>query len=108
MIGDDALVPPTCTQPSAPDANPRASRKSQNPLLPQLLYVSYTATPVFGSATADTSATVRAAQDASCCHAGLAVSRAEQPEPAPDQAVSVQPRALVAVLSEVPPTAVTY
>ena len=31
----------------------------------------------------------------------------EQPEPAPDQAVSEKPRAVAAVLSVVPPTAVT-
>src|SRR5919202_3563404 len=84
MIGDDALFPPTVTQ--AP-----ANR---------------TFTPVSGSATADTSATVRFAQPASVCQDGLG-SKALQPLPAPDHADSVQPRAVdVARVSDVPPTAV--
>ena len=68
---------------------------------------------MFGSATADTSLSVRRAQPVSVCQDGLALS-AEQPEPVPSppallpQTVSVQPRALVAVVSEVPPTAMTY
>src|SRR5437870_4188495 len=61
MIGEDALVPPTCTQPSAPCPVPSPSRMSHNELLPQLLYVSYTATPVFGSATAGWSKCLSAA-----------------------------------------------
>ncbi len=61
---------------------------------------------MLGLATAETSATVRRAQPVSFCHEGLA-TYAEQPEPAPDQALSVQPRALEARLSVVPPTAVT-
>jgi hypothetical protein len=40
------------------------------------------------------------------CHVGF-TSNAEQPEPAPDHAVSVQPRELVEVVRCVPPTAVT-
>ena len=69
--------------------------------------MSYTATPVLGSATAATSATVRRAQPVSCCQVGLG-SYDEQPLPAPLQTVSVQPRAFVAFFSDVPPTAVTY
>src|SRR5256885_3696147 len=106
MIGEDALVPPTCAQPSRPWARPSEISMSQSELVPQLLYVSYTPTPVFGSATAETSATVRRAQPESCCQAGF-VSFDEHPEPAPDQAVSVQPRELLAFFSDVPPTAVT-
>jgi hypothetical protein len=69
--------------------------------------VNRTATPVFGSATADTSATVRRAQPVSVCHAGL-VSKALHPLPAPLHALSLQPRAVPgARVSDVPPTAVT-
>src|SRR3954468_4182959 len=71
MIGADALVPPTVTH--AP--------------------VKRTFTPVSGSATAETSPTVRLAQPASVCHVGLG-SKALQPLPAPDHAHSVQPRAV--------------
>ena len=64
--------------------------------------------PLAGSASAETSATVRFAQPASCCHAGFG-SSVEHPLPAPDQVFSVQPRAVLAALvSVVPPTAVTY
>src|SRR3954451_21572643 len=72
------------------------------------------------SATADTSATVRPEQPASCCHAGFG-SQSEQPMPAPSASsgstpaqrlphpLSLQPRAVVGSLtSSVPPTAVTY
>src|SRR5437764_15451021 len=91
-IGDDADVPPYTAH------------------LPAL----YTATPVFGSATAATSATVRLAQLVSFCHVGLA-EYAEQPEPAPPlvlaavpHTVSTQPRAFAVVLvNPVPPTAIT-
>ncbi len=75
--------------------------------------MSYTATPVFGSATAATSLLVRLLQPVSVCQDGLG-SSAEQPDPVPlppapePQTVSVQPRELAAELSEVPPTAVTY
>ena len=73
-----------------------------------------TLTPVFGSATAETSATVRLAQPVSFCHDGLA-EYAEQPEPAPPLALftephtlSTQPRAFdVDFASDVPPTAMT-
>src|SRR3954463_14545693 len=99
MIGDEALVPPTTVQPP-----PRAPESS-------------IATPVPGSATADTSATVRPEQPASFCHAGLA-SHSEQPLPVPcasagrppptlPHTVSLQPRALAAWTSDVPPTEVT-
>src|SRR4051794_38990935 len=70
------------------------------------------ARPVCGSATADTSATVRPGQAGSCCHRGLS-NQAEQLEPAAwpfastAQAVSDQPRLFAARVSVVPPTAVT-
>src|SRR6185437_9844009 len=72
MIGAEALVPPTVNH----------------------MFPNSTATPVFGSATAETSATVRRAQPVSVCHAGFGSN-------------SVQPRAFAAVVSDVPPTAVT-
>jgi len=55
---------------------------------------------------------VRREQPLSCWKDGFA-SNCEQPLPAPslddvDQTLSVQPRALLARLSEVPPTDVTY
>ncbi len=49
---------------------------------------------------------MRRAQPGSVCHAGFG-SNALQPLPAPLHADSVQPRALAAVVSDVPPTAVT-
>ncbi len=66
------------------------------------------ARPVAGSATADTSAMARPLQlvIAEVCPAGAAL-RVVQPEPAPFQAVSAQPRAVLFFTSEVPPTAVT-
>ena len=94
MIGDDTLVPPNTVQPPEP-------------------YWSYTATPVAGSASAETSATVRCVQPVSVWNDGF-VSYFEQPLPAPslaevDHTVSVQPRALlVDLVSDVPPTEVTY
>jgi hypothetical protein len=92
MIGEDALVPPKTSQPEKP----------WNAI------ESNTATPVFGSATADTSATARRGQPVSNDAAlGIAVLNAEQPLPAPDQADSVQPRVFAARVSEVPPTATT-
>src|SRR5215469_11179126 len=96
MIGDAALVPPNTFQPPA--------------------WESYVATPVAGSATAETSATVRLEQPVSSCQDGLG-SYAEQPEPAPAMPLgvtvphhtdSVQPRELLALVRVVPPTAVTY
>src|SRR5579871_332869 len=91
MIGEATLVPPKTSQPDS-------------------LKLSKTSTPVFGLATAETSATARRLQCAVmlamfcqvCC-----ASNALQPLPAPLQAVSVQPRALLARVSVVPPTAVT-
>jgi hypothetical protein len=73
--------------------------------------VSYTVTPVAGSATAATSAIVRFEQPVSCCHAGLATN-AEHPLPAAsldvvNQAYSFQPRVVAARVRFVPPTAVT-
>ena len=65
-----------------------------------------TATPVFGSATAETSASVRFAQPVSVCQLGLA-NTALQPLPAPLHAVSAQPRAVPERVRLVPPTAVT-
>src|SRR6476619_3931904 len=72
------------------------------------------------SATAETSATVRPEQPASCCHAGFG-SQSEQPLPAPSASfgstpgnrlphtLSLQPRLIVGSLtSSVPPTDVTY
>src|SRR5947207_5222047 len=66
----------------------------------------YTATPVLGSATAATSATVRPVHPVSCCQLGLSNTKL-QPLPAKVQAVSVQPRKVNEVVSVVPPTAVT-
>ena len=53
MIGEATLVPPNTVQPPEP-------------------YVSYTATPVAGSATAETSATVRREQPVSVWNDGFA------------------------------------
>src|SRR5262249_8960364 len=79
--------------------------KTFHPPLP--LNVSYTATPVFGSATAETSAMLRCLQPESFCQAGFG-SLLVQPEPEPSHAVSVQPRLAVGLrLNVVPPTAVT-
>src|SRR5271163_1898142 len=83
MIGAAALVPP----------------KTYHPLR-------YTATPVFGSATAETSPTVRCLQPRSFCHDGFR-NLVLQPLPLPLHAVSLQPRALVAETRLVPPTAIT-
>src|SRR5262249_24951478 len=92
MIGDEALVPPYTAHPLKPN-------------------VWYTATPVAGSATAATSATVRIEQPLSVCQAGLA-STIEQPLPGPPKVLcqtdSDQPRALTSRTRAVPPTAVTY
>ena len=87
MIGELRLVPPTTSHPSKPN-------------------VSYTASPVCGSATAATSATVRRSQSRSFCQPGLWMY-AEQPLVEPAHAVSVQPRALPSRTSVVPPTEVT-
>src|SRR5215475_10696476 len=85
MICDEALVPPTVNHWPA----------------------NSTATPVCGSATAETSATVRRGQPASVCHDCFA-SNALQPLPAPFHADSLHPRAVPdARFSDVPPTAVT-
>jgi hypothetical protein len=87
MIGEATLVPPKIYQ--AP------------------LYVTHT--PVDGSATAETSATVRREQPLSACQVGLE-EKALQPLPAPLHTVSVALR--VPVFPDccklVPPTAVTY
>src|SRR4051812_20219577 len=84
MIGADALVPPTVTH----------------------IPPKRTLTPVSGSATAETSATVRRAQPVSVWNVGFG-SNALQPLPAPSHADSVHPRAVPAEgVSDVPPTAV--
>src|ERR1700733_5690853 len=96
-IGEEALVPPTSFHPPLP------------------LEVSYTATPVFGSASAATSLSIRLAQPdrwSAVCQDGCG-SKAEQPDPVPSEpgAVfhtdSLQPRELGAVLRLVPPTETT-
>ena len=62
---------------------------------------------MLGSATADTSATVRLAHPVSVCHEGFG-TKALHPLPAPLHAVSVHPRLVPgARWSVVPPTAVT-
>src|ERR1700691_590594 len=98
IIGEDSLVPPTSFQPPLP------------------LVVSYTAAPVLGSASAATSLSTRCEQTAvmterAACQDGCG-SLEEQPEPVPSvelvsQTLSVQPRELDEVLSEVPPTPTT-
>src|SRR5690348_9845817 len=92
MIGEDALVPPTM----------------KNPDWPWIGVESKTATPVFGSATAEMSATALREQPVPTLAwpVGWAKVR-EHPEPAPFQADSVQPRALLALVSVVPPTEMT-
>src|SRR5882724_13634636 len=90
MIGAAALVPPNTSQPPRPN-------------------VSYTETPVAGSATADTSAMARLVQWVSggpICQPGCG-SKEEHPEPAPAHACSVK-RVVVPRNREVPPTATTY
>src|SRR5215467_3636835 len=92
MIGADALVPPYTVQPEAPK-------------------VWNTATPVAGSATADTSASARRLQFVvTVCQLGLAIML-EQPDPVPSveevfHTTSLQPRELLAWVRLVPPTAV--
>jgi hypothetical protein len=83
--GDETLVPPyTC---HAPAWN--------------------TATPVFGSATAETSASMRLLQTVCVCQLGFGMN-ALHPLPPLLQAFSAQPRVDVDLASEVPPTARTY
>jgi hypothetical protein len=67
------------------------------------------ARPVFGSASAEMSASARVLQaEMPLCHEGLVTSD-EQPLPAPAQADSDQPRLVPdARSSDVPPTEVTY
>src|SRR5690348_16696354 len=90
MIGDETLVPPKTSQPPTPPN------------------VSYTATPVFGSATAETSASARLAQPVlKLAWPESAALNAEQPLPAPLHPVSVQPRVPPPWVRWVPPTAVT-
>src|SRR5579859_4025415 len=83
MIGDDALVPPTTCQP------------------PQ-----YTATPVCGSPTAETSDSTRILHPVSFCHAGFEMTPLH-PLPPLLQADSAQPRDDADCCSDVPPTAST-
>src|SRR4051812_18845627 len=88
--GLDALVPPTTIQPPAPALN--------------------TATPVLGSATADTSDAARRVQaavgTAGVWNAGLVITPLHE-LPAPRHTVSVQPRAALDFTRWVPPTAIT-
>src|ERR1700722_18811893 len=97
-IGEEALVPPTSFHPPLP------------------FEVSYTATPVAGSASAATSLSIRREQPvrpSAVCQDGCG-STEEQPDPVPSEPAevfhtdSVQPRAFEAVLSLVPPTATTF
>src|SRR5271156_234785 len=90
MIGEATLVPPKTYHPLTP-VGPGA----------------YTETPVLGSATAETSPTVRRVQPRSVCHDGFA-KMALQPLPVLLHAVSLHPRALLAETRLVPPTAITY
>src|SRR5690242_174748 len=89
ISGEDRLVPPTTSQPRPP-----------------LVSVTRTASPVLGSATADTSEVVRVAHPGSLCQAGLATYWPHA-LPAPAQADSVHPRALSSATRLVPPTATT-
>jgi hypothetical protein len=86
MITEETLVPPNCSQP---------------PLLE-----SKTATPVFGSATAATSVTVRFLQPLSVCQGGLEMKALQPLLVAPlvlFHTVSIQLRVVVASFSrEVP------
>jgi hypothetical protein len=66
-----------------------------------------TATPVFGSATAETSASMRLPQRLCDCHDGLGMY-ALQPLPESAHTVSAQPRDEDDFASDVPPTASTY
>src|SRR5215469_15663436 len=88
MIGEETLVPPKTSQPDT-------------------RYESKTSTPVFGSATAETSAMARRLQCAVMfaifCQLGCA-STVLQPLPAPLQALSTRGEIDV---SDVPPTEVT-
>jgi hypothetical protein len=93
IIGAATLVPPTTTHALVvADEGP------------------YTATPVAGSATALTSATflivhpVELATEA--CH-GISAKNVLHPDPDPAQADSLQPLLLLALVNEVPPTAIT-
>jgi hypothetical protein len=88
-VGDDALVPPTWPQPPCP-----------------LESEQYTATPVCGSASDETSASTRIEHPLSVCQLGFA-TRLLQPLPAPLQACSAHPRDEDDFASEVPPTATT-
>src|SRR5690242_21881125 len=97
MIGELALVPPTVPQPL---------KQVPSSCCTALQLLSYTDTPVFGSATALTSATVRFAHAPLGSH-DCRASCVEQPLPAPLHADSVKPRELLARVSVVPPTAVT-
>jgi len=82
--------------------------KTIHPDEPLYAVESYTTTPVFGSATAETSAIARLAQPVLAeASAASAVLYSERPEPAPDQTISVQLRVSAALLRLLPTTAVT-
>ena len=88
-MGEEALVPPTtCQEPPPP------------------LSLQYTATPVFGSPTAATSASMRIEQLLSVCQLGFEMT-ALHPLPPLFHAVSAQPREDEELASDVPPTATT-
>src|SRR3954462_1560667 len=91
MIGAEALVPPKTSQPTYPWYDVE----------------SYTATPVFGSATADTSAVALRVHPVTALSCQTSAFDVEQPLPAPLHALSAQPRALEARRRCVPPTATT-
>ena len=93
MIGAPTLVPPKTYH--------------LPPAVPPLIPAHHTPqTPVFGSATAATSPTVRLPQPLSVCHDGFAKT-VLQPLPVPFHTVSLQPRELLAGVRLVPPTATT-
>src|SRR5579884_952712 len=89
MIGEDALVPPTWTPPGSPK-------------------VSNTKTPVFGSATAETSETAFLLQFVrlDTCQDGL-VTNLLQPPPAPSVELVFQSVSLPLEFSVVPPPPIT-
>ena len=89
-MGDAALVPPSTIQPPSPNE-------------------SYTARPVFGSATAETSATVRWPQPVSVCQLGLGMNGAAAAARVVPGALDPAARAARSTDTRlVPPTPTTY
>ena len=102
-IGAEALVPPNTQKQFG------CVHVSAGPGEFGIGVLSYTSTPVFGSATAETSASERRMQctpDLSVCHAGFETNEL-QPLPVPDHAVSLNFRAFVERINDVPPTQTT-